>query len=430
MIFKNATILDENFDVRKGVNLRVEGNIISYIGDDMPEASPDEEMLDCSKRLIMPGFYNAHGHSPMCLMRGYGENLNLQDWLFNRIFPFEAQLTSDAVYWATMLTMAESLQYGIVSTSDMYYFCDDMARAVEESGAKANISRAISKMDESPFFEFKAIREMQNLVKSIHGAANGRVKMDSSLHAEYTNNEGTIRNLAEFTKELGLIMHVHVSETKTEHEECKERHEGRTPTRYLADCGLFDVPALAAHCVWVEDEDRDILSEKGVTVATNPASNLKLASGVCNVKALMDKGVRVAIGTDSVASNNNLSMFEEMKTMSLLAKVASNDPTVLTPKEAITMATRHGALAQGREDCGLIKEGFKADLVLIKLDSPNMNPVYNMLNNLVLAATDMDIAMTMVDGKVLYRDGEFTTIDLERVIRGVEESVKDILGRL
>ena len=429
MLFRNIAILDEDLSVREHVNVVTDGAFISYIGEDVPEGDHGEE-ISGRHRLLMPAFYNAHAHSPMSLMRGYGENLNLQDWLFTRIFPFEDKLTSNAVYQSTLLTMAESLKYGIVSTSDMYYFVEDMVRAVEESGCKANISRSITNpMGDDPA-GLVSMAEAHDVVRRFHGSADGRILIDASLHAEYTSNEETARAVADYAKQYGIRMHVHVSETKSEQEECKGRHGGRTPVRYLADCGIFDTPSIAAHCVWIEGEDYDILREKGVTVATNPVSNLKLASGICDVKALMDAGVRVAIGTDSVASNNNLSMFEEMKTMALLAKVKHMDPTLITPKQALTMATRNGALAQGREDSGILKVGARADLVMLRTDTPNMQPCHDLLNNIVLSATDSDVAATIADGRVLYKDGEFTTIDVEKTAYEVDLAVKDILSRL
>ncbi len=431
MLFRNISIVDENFEVKSGVNVLVEEDRIAFIGENLPSDDRESfgDIIDGTGKLLIPGFVNAHGHSPMVLMRGYGENMSLQDWLFNRIFPFEDRLTSEAVYWGTLLSMAESLKFGIVSTSDMYYFCEDMVRAILDSGAKNNLSRSISKMDDSPFDEFKAVKELKALVSRYQGAGDGKLIIESSLHAEYTNNEDAAISLAQLAKDMGLRMHVHVSETKHEHQECKERHGGRTPVKYLSDCGIFNVPSLAAHCVWVEDEDIEILKEKNVFVVTNPVSNLKLASGVCDVKKLMDNGIIVALGTDSSASNNNLSIFEEMKTMSLLAKVKHKDPTVITPKEALAMATVNGALAQGRNDCGLVKEGYKADLVMINLDTPNMAPTHDLLSNLVLAGTDREIEMTMVDGKILYERGEFKTIDIEETLAKVKESVEDILNR-
>lgn len=428
MLFKNITILDENFKIRENMYVGIRADRIEYVSETEPKTD-FVEVYDGKNRLMMPGFYNTHAHSPMCLMRGYGENMNLQDWLFKRIFPFEDKLTGNAVYWSTLLTMAESLKFGIVSTSDMYYFLDDMVRAVAESGAKNNISRGITNPMGEPIDQLASIPEMIDAAK-YNGYADGRIVIDASLHAEYTSNPETARKVAELAKGLGLRMQVHVSETKSEHEECKARRNGMTPVQYLAECGILDVPATCAHCVWIEGDDYRILKEKGATVATNPVSNLKLASGICDVNELIKNGINVGIGTDSVASNNNLSFFEEMKTMGLLAKVKHMDPTLITPEQTLYMATRGGALSQGREDCGYIGEGAKADFILLRTDTPNMNPVHNMLNNIVLSATDADIVMTAVDGKILYKDGEFTTIDIEKTVSEVDKAAKDILARL
>lgn len=251
-----------------------------------------------------------------------------------------------------------------------------------------------------------------------------------SLHAEYTSDEETARGLAEVSKELGAGMHVHVSETMTEHEECKKRHGGKSPVEYLAGCGIFDQPAIAAHCVWIEGKDYEILKNKGVTIATNPVSNMKLASGMADVWTMMDKGISVAIGTDSVASNNNLNMFEEMKTMVLASKIKREDPVAVTPVQAFEAATVKGALAQQREDTGLIKQGYKADLVMLRTDSPNMTPVHDMMTNLVFSADPSDILMTVIDGRVVYDHGEFPTLDMERISFGVNKEKNRILDEL
>lgn len=429
MLFKEITILNENFEIEENMYVGVADDKIEYVGKEKPEKDYGQE-YDGKNRLLMPGFYNAHAHSPMGLMRGYGENMVLQDWLEKRIFPFEDKLDSNAVYWGTLLCMAESLRFGIVSSSDMYYFIPDMVQAVMDSGAKTNISRSVVNPMGMPFEELPSIKETYDAIRQFNGLGNGRIIVDTSIHAEYTTNEETCRKLAALTKEEGLIMHVHVSETKFEHEECKKRRNGRTPVQYLNDCGLFDTPALAAHCVWVEGEDFDILKEKGVSVASNPMSNLKLASGMCNTPKMMDMGINVALGTDSVASNNSLNFLEEMKTLAVIAKVKANDPTVITPKEALMAATRNGALAQGRTDCGVLKEGNKADLIVMRTDVPNMHPIHNMANNIVYAASGSDIVMTMVDGKVVYQDGDFLTIDMEKTIFEAEAATANILKQL
>lgn len=387
------------------------------------------EVYDGAGKVLMPAFYNAHGHSPMSLMRGYGEGLPLDRWLNEKIFPFEDKLTSDAVYWATMLTMAESARFGIVSTSDMYYFLDDMIRAIVVSGLKSNISRAVTSFSATNLADHTGFQEMRQSILMYDGFADGRIQIEASIHGEYTNNELFMRAIADTAKEFDVGMHVHVSETKSETEGCISRY-GRTPTEVLADCGAFDVRANAAHCVWLTDNDRDILAAKGVSVSSNPCSNMKLASGMCDVPALYAKGINVAIGTDSVSSNNSLNFFEEMKIFALTGKVKAMDAAAMTPQQVLRSATRSGALAQGREDAGLVKVGFKADLIAVDVTGPHMVPVHDMLSNLVFSADGRDVCLTMCDGKVIYRDGMFTTMDVERVKAEAEAAKNKILSLL
>ena len=428
MLFKNITILDEDLAVREHMFVGTKGTRIAYIGTQEPQEAYGR-VYDGRGKLLMSAFYNCHGHSPMALMRGYGENMALQDWLTKRIFPFEDKLDSHAVYWATLLTMAESVRFGIVSTSDMYYFIDDMVAAVRDAGAKANISRAIVSGSESDVWKLPSMQEMKRTFEAYHNIEDERIKIDVSIHAEYTSDVPEVEAVSAYGKEAGTRMHVHVSETRSEHETCKQKR-GMTPVHYLAEHGAFDMPATAAHCVWVEGEDFDILKEKGVTVASNPVSNLKLASGVCNVPELLRRGIRVALGTDSVASNNSLNFFEEMKVFALASKMYYNDPTAVTPEQTLLAATRNGALAQGREDCGLVKEGFRADLITVDIRQPNMRPVHNMLNNLVYSASGTDICLTMADGRVLYEDGAYPTLDIEKTMFEADAAMKKILAAL
>ncbi|MDD6646849.1 MAG: amidohydrolase [Firmicutes bacterium] len=429
MLFKNITMLNENLDVEKERYVLVKGDRIAYIGD-KPPAEPCDREYDGRGKLLMSGFFNAHAHSPMTLMRGYGENMALQDWLTKKIFPFEDKLDSNAVYWGTMLAMAESLKFGIVSTSDMYYFCEDMAEAVAECGAKSNISRSVTNiMGEDPQ-TLVSMKENTEFYNKYHNTADGRIKVDMSLHGEYTSDARTARALADCARDAGdVIMHVHLSETKLEHEECKQRH-GMTPAAYMEKMGLFDVPALAAHCVYAEDDDLDIFRAKGVTVAANPVSNMKLASGVCNASKVIDKGVNLAIGTDSVASNNSLNFIEEMKTLAISSKVYYADPTLITPKDALRAATSGGAAAQGRTDSGILKVGNKADLIVLDISGPNMHPVHSLINNIVYSCSGGDVMMTMVDGNVLYENGIYSLIDIEKTVYEVEKATQRILERL
>jgi len=305
-----------------------------------------------------------------------------------------------------------------------------MAEAFLESGAKANIGRGITCFTDDDLKALPAYKESKELYEQYNESGGGRVKIDMSLHAEYTSTPKVTAQLAELTKKLGVQMHVHVSETKEEHEGCKVRHQGKTPVKYLSDLGLLDSKTTAAHCVYIEGEDFHILKEKGVTVASNPISNLKLASGVCNVPELYKEGIRIAIGTDSVASNNSLNFIEEMKFFGLVHKEKFRDPRLTTPRQTFYAATRAGALGQGREDTGTVKMGCKADLIALDISGPNMHPAHDLVNNLVYSASGSDVVLTMVDGKVLYRAGDFPTIDMEKVRYETERSIKRIIGAL
>lgn len=428
MLFKNISILNESFEIEENMYVGIDGEKITYISKEAPKRGFGR-VYDGTGKLLMSGFVNTHAHSPMALMRGYGENMALQDWLNKKIFPFEAKLTGDAVYWATMLAMAESVRFGIVSTTDMYYFSEDMVRAIAESGTKNNLSRSITCFDDSELWELESAKEMKSLFETYHNAEGGRIKVDMSIHAEYTSTPKIVRQMAEYTFSIGANMHVHLSETQSEHEECKARH-GMTPAAYFNRLGLFDTPTTAAHCVWIEGEDFEILKEKGVTVASNPVSNMKLASGVCNVPKLLDMGINVSLGTDSVASNNSLNYIEEMKYFATAAKERVKDPTAVTPKQALRAATSSGAQSQGRSDTGVLARGKKADLIVLDISGPHMHPVHSLINNLVYSASGSDVVLTMADGKILYENGKYFTIDLERAVYETERAAKKILQAL
>jgi 5-methylthioadenosine/S-adenosylhomocysteine deaminase len=430
MLFAGINILDENFTVQTDKYVATEGALIAEITDAPPTNRDYGLVYDGRNKILLPGFYNAHSHLPMSLLRGYGENLPLDAWLNTRVFPFEARLTAKDIYYGTMLSIAEMLRFGIVSVSDMYYFCEHMAEAVLETGVKANLSRGVTCFNSKKFRELPAYRETLSLMDNFDGAGDGRLLIDFALHAEYTNPEPVIREFAEVLAERGARVQVHVSETKKEHEECKARHEGRTPVRYLSDLGVFDKPAVAAHCVHLESDDFALLRAKGVTVASCPKSNMKLASGVANTSRMLREGVKLALGTDGAASNNNLNMLEEMKFLALAQKCFHADPTLITPPEALRTATVAGALAQGRTKAGQIKEGYAADLIVMDLSAPYLQPPADLLHHLLYAACGTDIILTMVDGRVLYENGEFFTIDLEKVTHAAQAAQKRILAEL
>ena len=413
-IFKNATLLPEYGHGNRSLYVVTEDRKITEITEKCPNLS-EAEVVECNGNLLIPAFYNTHCHAAMTLFRGYGEDLPLQRWLEERIFPAEEKLTHRAVYVATKWAIAEMLKSGIASFSDMYMFENAVGEAVLETGIKANLSRSIVSFDpDIDILKDSRFSESCELIRSYQNADDGRIRVDLSLHAEYTNVPRACRDLAQYACENRLGMQIHLSETEKEHQECKARH-GKTPTQFFADLGVLDTPTTAAHCVWVEDGDIAILAQKGVSVSHNPVSNLKLGSGVMPLRKLLDAGVNVTLGTDGVASNNRLDMLREMQTAAILHKGVMRDPAVTVAREMLPLATHNGALAQGRGDCGKVQIGYRADLVLIDRNSVHNMPSYDDYAMLAYSADRSDVLLTMVDGRILYRDGAYTSIDEERL---------------
>ena len=414
-LLKNARLLPEYGYADRPVSIAINGSLIEQITEKSLDEHAFDTVVDCRKNLLIPGFYNAHCHVAMTLFRGYGEDLPLAEWLETRIFPAEDRLTPESVRVASLLGIAEMIRGGVVSFTDMYMFEDSVAEAVLESGIKANLSRSVVTFDESvgPKDDHRLLESI-DLYNRYHGAGEGRILVDFALHAEYTNHAAGCRYVAEEAKNRGLRMQVHLSETQKEHEECKERHN-MTPAEFFLTCGVFENPTTAAHCVWVEDRDLDILRDKQVFVAHNPVSNLKLGSGIMPLQKFLDRGVSVALGTDGVASNNRLDLLRELQTAVLLGKGTTRDPAAFSAKEMISLATENGALSQGRADCGRVEVGKRADLVLLDLETLHNLPVYDPYAAITYSVDRNDVRMTMVDGRILYRDGEYTSIDEERL---------------
>lgn len=410
ILFKNAETID------RGVcSVAVENEKIVRISEKPIEEKGFDRVLDLKGKLLIPGFYNTHCHAAMTLFRGYGEDMPLHKWLDDRILPAEEHLTDRSVYWASMTAIAEMLRNGIVSFSDMYFFCRQTALAAAETGIKANLSRSIVSFDEkeNPRETYRFL-EAVSLAEEWHNAENGRILVDMAPHAEYSNTAPTCRAIADFAREKGLGVQVHVSETKSEHEEGIARR-GMTPLAFFDSVGLLDNRTTAAHCVWVSEEDMELMVKKNVTVSHNPVSNLKLASGIAPVTKMLEKGVRVAIGTDGVASNNSLDLMRDMNLASLLSKGTTNRADAIPAREIFRMATENGALAQGRQNCGLLEVGYDADLVVVDLDRIHNIPSYDPLYTLLFSANSSDVVLTMVGGRILYENGEYPSLDIEKV---------------
>lgn len=430
MLFSDIGIIDEDFRFKPHCWVGTRADRISYVGDKPPvDAGGYGEVYPGGGRLLMPGMFNAHAHSAMTILRGYGEAMPLQAWLNDRIWPFEAKMTPEDNYWGTVLACAEMLRYGTVGFTDMYYATELRFKAADEAGMKINACEGLLAFEEKPYREYPLFKLNEDLLR-YHGASDGRLRLDVCIHGEYTSNPLTCRGAAEYAAERGLRMHLHASETELETEECKQRHGGITPIAYFNSLGVFGNPTTAAHCVWLEDEDFAILREAGVTVATCPVSNMKLGSGFAPVKRMLAEGVQVALGTDGCSSNNNHDMFQDAYTMALATCGSTRDAAAITPAQVLFAATRAGALSQGRDDCGLVKEGFKADLCVLDASGPSWSPATDMVANAVYAGHGSDVCLTMVDGSVRYRDGAWSGIDVERAMAECSATVERIEGAL
>lgn len=413
MLFEKINVFSDTFTLLENQYVGIRDGHIAYIGEQAPQEDFGAR-YNGRNRLLMPGLFNTHSHAPMTLLRGYAENLPLQSWLSDKVFPFEDQLKTQDIRYGTQLAIAEMLACGTVSFTDMYYFCDTIADCVLESGIKCNISRGLTVFDGSAYEATPAYKDNLTLLSDYQGAGDGRLIVDLCIHGEYTSTPDVVRAVAAHAKAAGTRMHIHLSETETEQIECKARH-GMTPAAYMEACGVFDVPTTAAHCVWLEGEDFDILARHGVSVALNPASNMKLGSGYANVPEMLRHGINVTLGTDGAASNNSLNLMADIYLLGTIYKGYYRDPTLLTPSEILHAATRSGALSQGREDSGCIRVGARADLCVVNMDTPQFTPCTDAACNLVYAAQGSDVLLTMVDGRVLYQDGEYKTLDIEKI---------------
>ncbi len=418
-LFSNVTVvtMDEAGRVLPDAFVGVADGKIAWLDRQPPKERP-KQIIDGTGLVLMPGLVNCHTHLPMSLLRGYADDYPLAVWLNDHIFPREDRLDGRAVKAATLLGIAECLRFGVTSVSDMYNFCDEECQAVAESGIKANISRGTTMFlgDDFDFETFPACQELVQIHDKWHNYDNGRIRIEASVHAEYTSTYQLWDALSEYAVNTGIGMHVHVSETRDEHEQCKARY-GLTPAQLLDCHHVWDTRAIAAHCVWLEPEDMALFAKRGVSAVHCPVSNCKLGSGMADVMEMVKAGMNVALGTDGVASNNNLDLFEEVKLAALLAKGKRCDPTALNAQAALLMATVCGARAQGREkECGQIKPGMDADLILLDFTQPHLIPTHNVLSNLAYAASGHDVTLTMVRGKILYAAGKFPTIDLPAVV--------------
>lgn len=394
----------------------VENDTITYVGD--PQMAPNipdgAEVIDLGGRIVIPGLVNAHTHSPMTLFRGTSDDMPLHRWLNERIWPLEEHLDDEAVYWGSMLAIAEMIAGGVCAFNDMYFLTEQTARAVEQMHIRATLPLAMTCQSDDPDAIADKLAPAIAFFQRFHNKAQKRLRVTLAPHAEYTCSPAFLRECGIQAKRLGAAIHIHISETLDEHEACKKRH-GKTPIELLEALGVLDVPVMAAHCVFVEEEDIRIMADHNVTVAHCPGSNLKLGSGIAPLHKFIDAGVHVALGTDGAASNNNLNMFEEMQLAALLQKGVQRNAELVNAEQALAMATLNGALAL-QTGGGKVEAGSKADLCVLDINKPHMMPLSNALHNIVYSAQASDVWMNMVDGEVLYHAGHYSRLDLPRVM--------------
>ena len=384
-----AVLMDPAHTVLPNAYVVVDGHKITDFGAQRPQGFTGK-CIDGKGGILMPGLVNAHTHVPMTAIRA-----------------------------CAALGLAEMIASGVTCIADMYMHTDAVLREVESAGISANVSCGGVQFVE-PFDPDKNhdCIVQRALTEKWHGRDDGRIQVDASIHGEYTSHAGLWDWMARYAADHGLGMHVHLSETQAEHEQCKARHGGKSPAAVLAEHGVFDVRAIAAHCVWTTEEDWAILARKGVSAIHNPMSNLKLGSGVAPVVDLKKAGVNVALGTDGVSSNNCTDFFGDMKLAAILQNGVRHDPLALTAWDALEMATVNGGKALGRKT-GRIEKGYEADLILLDSEALNLIPCHDAANNLAYAAHGSNVVMNMARGKVIYKNGEFLTIDIEKVKKEV-----------
>ncbi len=429
ILLKNAQIitLNENDDVIPEGSIGIKGNKIERIitGNQDIEAEC-KRVIDCRGRTVMPGFVNAHGHLAMTLFRNYADDMKLMDWLFKKIFPLEEKLTGEAVYWASLLAMVEMIKSGTTTFADMYFFMENTALAASESGMRAVLSRGLQGESGEVEGDYR-LRENLELYKKYHNSCGGRIKVSLGPHSVYTCEGAYLRKVAEISKDRGIPIQIHLSETREEVQNCISRH-GKSPVAYLDSLGLLNENTIAAHCVAADDSDIDILAARRVNVVHNPGSNMKLASGVAPVVKMLDKGINVCLGTDGASSNNNLDMLEEMRMAAYLQKVYTGDPRALPVDNVMRMATIRGALALGFENTGTLEEGKTADIIVMNTEKAHYYPKYNIKSAIVYSGSSADVETVIIDGGLVMDGGCLIGLDEEKILYKAREWALKLTG--
>jgi 5-methylthioadenosine/S-adenosylhomocysteine deaminase len=416
---KNADVLtlNEQGDVFRRTDIVIAGGRIQSIGDAPPDFEADE-MIAASDHVVLPGFFNAHTHAAMTFERGWADDLPFDRWLNERIWVAESALTNEDVRWGAYLAAAEMIRSGTVGFADHYFHMDEVAQVVEESGLRATLAWCVFGMGDGTEIG-RGLEETVRFVQRWQGAANGRIRTVLGPHSPYACPPAFLETVAAKAAELGVGIHIHLAEFRDQLESSLAKH-GVTPVKFLEQRGILDQPTIAAHCIYITPQDMDIMRAKGVNVVQCPNCHMKLGMGVTPVPELLSRGVNVALGTDGPASNNDLDMLQEAQLATLMQKNHHLDPAILPAELTLRLATQNGAKALGFPNSGVIAPGRAADLIIFDLNRAHLRPRHNVLSNIMYSAKSPDISHVIVDGRVLLRDGELTTLDEDRILYEAE----------
>jgi 5-methylthioadenosine/S-adenosylhomocysteine deaminase len=417
---KNVHLLNEENSVRRDVY--IEGTRIMGI-DQMPENFTADLTIDGTGRLLMPGLINCHTHAYMSVFRNYADDLPFDEWLFRRIAPLEDKLTAEQAYWGNILSIAEMIRTGTTCFIDMQMFPKMAVKACADTGMRAVITRGLVGKDRNDEGGIRRLKEAFDEMEYGRNEPAANVTFALGPHAIYTCGQDYLEYVAGLAKEKGLSLNIHCSETQYEYDTCLKEH-GMTPTAYLNSLHFFDVPVILAHCVYLDDGDFELLKNPNVSVALNPASNMKLANGFPPAARMMKEGINVCLGTDGASSNNSLNMFQEMRLLSLSQKGAAKDSLVLTADETLKIAIENGYRAAGLESkLGKIEKGRTADLILLDENAPNFQPHHHFPSALVYSSTGCEVTDVLIGGKVVMKDRSLTTIDEERMSYEIQKVI-------
>lgn len=405
----------------------VDGSKIDFVSNGRPDDVKWNEALeiDASSCIAIPGLINGHTHSGMTMMRGVADDMPLMKWLETKIWPMEAKLTPEDSYWGSKLAALEMIRGGITCFNDMYWHSRQTAKACEETGIRAVLSGVLIGTQANPENQ---LQQAVDIVSEWSGKNHDRIKFYFGPHALYTCPPKYLEKVVSHAEELSTGIHIHLSETEGEVEKCKLEYNGKSPVEVMEEIGVFSRPTIAAHCIHLSDRDIEILASRNVAAVHNPSSNMKLAAGVMDVDYLLRMGVNVSLGTDSAASNNNLSILTEMRMASLLQKIHKGDPTVLPAGRVLELATRNGATALGMEDrLGQLEAGFDADIVLIRNNQLHSSPPTDPISHLVYSLRPDDVDTVMIAGEIILRNSRFINADVEEVIAKSKEVIDRII---